>query len=414
VLPWPEAVRSGRVHFLDDAPHREYIELCRRQSLIAPPKLDEFKVVFSPLHGVGSMTSLEVLVAQGFRPVPVEEQMKPDGQFPNVTKTPNPEIPECLDRAVRVSREVHADLALATDPDADRLGGLTATRTSPGPGGDWPMQFLNGNVIAALLTHFKLSKLAEQGRMPRSPIVVKTLVTTSLVTRIARGFGAQVVENLLVGFKYIAEVLWQLEQNGAYEEVQGTPEDFVLACEESHGILLTPQIRDKDAGAPALLMAELALEQKRRGRTTWDYLEALGQQYGYFRNEVLNVVMTGLEGKQNMAKMLDRLRSAPPREIGGLAVTGFQDLRNEDNWMGPIKGATDFAARNFLLFQLGDAARLALRPSGTEPKAKAYVEVCSPPCRPGTSAAEWQRTCQDVDAQFQTLCDDFLRQALAQ
>src|SRR5439155_14892427 len=177
-----------------------------------------------------------------------------------------------------------------------------------GAGGDWPMTFLNGNGIAAVLTHFKLEKLAEQGRMPDSPIVVKTLVTTGLVTRIARHFKAQVVENLLVGFKYIADVLWQLEQQGAYEDVRGTPEDFVIGCEESHGILVTPQIRDKDAGGAALLMAELALEQKRQGRTVLDYLDLLARQFGYFRNEGFQVVMSGILGKKNMARLLDALR----------------------------------------------------------------------------------------------------------
>src|SRR5205085_4498403 len=118
-----------------------------------------------------------------------------------------------------------------------------------------------------------------------------------------------VVENLLVGFKYVADVLWQLEQSGAYEDVRGTPEDFVIGCEESHGILVTPQIRDKDAAGAAVLLAELALDQKRRGRTVLDYLEALYRQFGYFRTELVPVVMTGVLGKQNMVRMLDRLRA---------------------------------------------------------------------------------------------------------
>src|SRR6266478_618238 len=134
--------------------------------------------------------------------------------------------------------------------------------------------------------------------MPSSPIVVKTEVTTGLITRIARQFKTQVVENLLVGFKYIAEVLRQLEEDGAYEDVRGTPEDFVIACEESHGILLTPKIRDKDAAGAALLLAELALEQKRQGRTVLDYLEALYRQFGYFKNEGVQVVMSGILGKR--------------------------------------------------------------------------------------------------------------------
>jgi phosphoglucomutase/phosphomannomutase len=406
-LPWPEVLRSGLLHPLDDATHRAYIDLCRRQSLVPPPNLDEIKVVFTPLHGVGSLTAMETLVEQGFRVTPVEEQMRPDGQFPNVTQTPNPEVPASMDRAETLARSVGADLVLATDPDADRLGGMIPAKDGPAS-----FQFVNGHQLAALLTHFKLAKLAEQGRMPRSPIVIKTLVTTNQVTRIARQFGAQVVDNLLVGFKYVAEVLWQLERNGRYEDVQGTPEDFVIASEESHGILVTPQIRDKDAGGASLLLAELALDQKRHGRTVADYLDALQRQFGYFRNEIINVAMTGIEGKQQMARMLDLLRGAPPQAIGGLAVTGFQDLRDEDGVLGPIKGATDYAARNFLFFQLGDQARIALRPSGTEPKAKAYVEVGSAPCPVGRAAADWQRTCREVDETARRLADDFVGLAL--
>jgi phosphoglucomutase/phosphomannomutase len=274
------------------------------------------------------------------------------------------------------------------------------------------MEYLTGNTIAALLTHFKLEKLAEQGRMPASPVVIKTLVTTSQVTRIARHFKAQVVENLLVGYKYIADVLRHLEKEGAYEDVRATPQDFVIACEESHGILITPEIRDKDAAGAALLLAELALDQKRKGRSVLDYLRQIERKFGYYRTELLLVVMTGIEGKQQMARMLDALRTTPPAEIGGLAVSGLDDLRREDSWIGPIKGATDLAARNLLVFRLGDRARIALRPSGTEPKAKAYVEVCSAPCRPGTSDEQWERTCREVDATAKRLAEAFLRLAL--
>src|SRR6266542_418812 len=277
-LSWAEALRSGRVTLLDDTLHQDYLDVCRKQSLVPPPKRDDFKVVFTPLHGVGSMTSMEVLQAQGFRIIPVESQMRPDGLFPHVTKSPNPEVPESMDRAAAVAREHKADLVLATDPDADRLGGMAPDR-------EGNYRIITGNEIAALLTHFKLNKLSQQGRLPRSPIVMRTEVTIGQVTRIGRRFGAQVVDNLLVGFKYIADVLYQLEKNGEYEDLRGTPEDFVIAVEESHGILLTPQIRDKDASAAALVLAELALDQKRKGKTVVDYLDQLYREFGYFRNE---------------------------------------------------------------------------------------------------------------------------------
>ncbi len=404
-LPWSEALRGGKITLLDETPHQGYIDICRKQSLIPPPKHEDFKVVFSPLHGVGSMTSMEVLIAQGFHVIPVDSQMTPDGQFPNVTKTPNPEVPECLDRALAVAKEHRADLLLATDPDADRLGSMAPDRE-----GNW--RYLNGNEIAALLTHFKLSKLSQQGRLPRSPIVISTEVTTRLVTRIARHFGAQVVDNLLVGFKYHADVVWQLEQSGAYEDVQGSPADFLIAVEESHGIMLMSSVRDKDAGASALLMAELALDQKRKLRTVPDYLDALAREFGYFRNIGVQVVMPGLQGKQQMALMLDRLRQSPPKVIGGLAVTEFEDLRDEEGRFGPIKGATDFASRNVLVFHCGERAKLVLRPSGTEPKAKTYIEVCTPPCPFGTPDEKWRKTCKEADELLERLSTDFQKQAL--
>jgi phosphoglucomutase/phosphomannomutase len=407
-IPWADSVRSGKVQFLDDGPHKAYIDLCRRQSVTSPPKADELRIVFTPLHGVGSMTAMEALQAIGFKPIPVPEQMTPDGQFPNVTKTPNPEVRESLDRAERVAREHKAHLVIGTDPDADRIGGLV-NRAKDGSG---ESRFLTGNEICALVTHFKLSQLQKGGRMPPSPIVVTTEVTTSMVGRIARSFNAQVVENLLVGFKFIAEVLGQLESAGSYEDVTGTPADFVLGCEESHGLQTTAELRDKDAGGAAVLLAEMALEQKRQGRTVPEYLDALARQFGYFRNEVLNIIMTGIEGKSNMVRMLDALRKNPPKSIGGLAVTGFEDLRDETGRMGPLKGATDAAARNFLIFRLGDTAKVVLRPSGTEPKAKAYLEVRSAPWKPGVTGEAWDAACSNVDALAQRIATDFLGQAL--
>ncbi len=422
-LPWAEAVRGGKIHFLDEAPHNAYIELCRKQSLVKPPRASEIQIVFTPLHGVGGMTAMEVLTAQGFHVLPVKEQMEPNGQFPNVTDLPNPEFPKCFDRAESLAKEINADLLLATDPDADRLGAMVpaapfAGRASDGrpnpslarpANADPTFHFLNGNQIGALLTHFKLSKLMENGMMPRRPIVAKSLVTTNMVTRIARHFKAQVVDNLLVGFKYIAELLWQLEQQGAYEDIEGTPDDYVFGCEESHGYLVTPHMRDKDSGGAALLLAEMALDKKRTGTDIITYLKSLEKQFGYFNNGLRNIVMPGIEGKTLMARMLNNLRQAPPTKIGELTVTQFEDLQNENGRMGPYKGATDKAARNFLIFTLGENARISLRPSGTEPKAKAYVEVCSAPCPHGMSDTDWAKRRAEVDAMAQRLAEAFLQ-----
>jgi phosphoglucomutase/phosphomannomutase len=411
-LPWADAVRSGKVHFLDASAHEAYIELCRKQSLVPPPVGDEIRVVFTPLHGVGYGCAGETLERAGFKPIPVPDQMSPDGQFPNVTKTPNPEVPECLDRAEAVAIDNKADLVIATDPDADRLGGLA----SENPAGGGPFRFVTGQELAALLTWFKLNRLAAAGDLPPSPVVVTTEVTTGQITRIGRSFGAQVVNDLLVGFKYHADVLWRLESEGRFGDVTGTPADFVIATEESHGVLTTAGIRDKDSAGAALLLAELALFLKRQGRTVPDLLDDLARQFGYFQNRLSNLVMTGVEGKRDMARMLDALRADPPRAVGGLAVVGFEDLQDEAGRMGPFQGGTDRAARNFLVFRLagdGVSGKVCLRPSGTEPKAKAYVEVSSEPMRPGAPEADWQATRAQVDAAAARLADDFVARALA-
>jgi phosphoglucomutase len=412
-VPFADAVRSGKVHFLDDAPHRAYIELCRKQSLVPPPRADEIRVVFTPLHGVGGFCAGETLEAVGFRYIRVPEQDEPNGQFPNVTKTPNPEVPECLDRAEKVAKEHRAQILLATDPDADRLGGMVNDK----PDGTGTYRYLTGNEICSLLTHFKLARLAAAGDLPPSPIVITTEVSTGQQTRIARQFGAQIVSDLLVGFKYHADVIHQLETTGQYGDIKGTPADFVIATEESHGIITTAALRDKDSAGAVLLLAELALFQKRQNQTVVDYLDAINRQFGYFRNEVVNIVMTGLEGKLNMAKMLDALRSNPPKTIAGRTVVSVEDLRDEGGRMGPFKGETDKAARNFLIFRLavqdGIAAKVCLRPSGTEPKAKAYIETSCEPFKTGQTQAQWDALCAAVDSAIQSLATDFLTRALA-
>ncbi len=412
LVPFADAVRGGKVQFLTDEPHRAYIDLCRRESLIPPPKVDEFRLVYTPLNGCGWFCAGEVLEAAGFRPIVPPEQSTPDGQFPGVTKTPNPEVPECMDRAERLALEKHADLVVSTDPDADRLGGM-ANRSPDGKGS---FRFITGNEIASLLTHFKMSQLARAGSLPTSPIVITTEVTTGQISRIGRQFGAQVVNDILVGFKYHADVLWQIESTGQYGDVRGSVSDFVIATEESHGIMATAGVRDKDSAAAALLLAEAALYQKRQGRTLVDYLDDLNRQFGYYRNELLNIVLTGLEGKVNMGRMLDALRKNPPSQIGGLPVVSFEDLRDTNGRMGPFKGETDRAARNFLIFRLaGDGVhgKVCLRPSGTEPKAKAYLEVNGEPLKAGTPQAAWESNCAAIDTRVQRIATDFLTHALA-
>lgn len=404
-LDWHDAVKAGLISFLDNSTHKGYISLLERQALLPAPKKGELLVVFTPLHGVGAMTAMELLEARGFEVLPVEEQMTPDGQFPNVTKSPNPEVPESMDKAGLLGEKAGADLVLATDPDADRLGALV-------PDGNGKFRFVTGNQIASLLTAFKLAEMRRQGSLPKSPIVVKTEVTTRMISRICHKEGVQIVDDLLVGFKYIADVLRALESEGHFGDVQGTPSDFIIATEESHGALVTPDIRDKDAAGAALLFAELALAMKRQDSNVLAYLHRLQEQFGYFRNDGVNIQMDGVTGRVRMNRMLDSFRTDPPREIDGLSVTRFEDLRNPDGRLGPIQGATDAAGRNVLIFEMGQDARVVLRPSGTEPKAKAYVEVSSQPRAAGTTDADWEKTKNGVDEKAASLGNAFVQMAL--
>lgn len=403
MMAWNDAVKQGLVKWIDDSLHRGYIDLICRQSMINAPVQGECKVVYTPLHGVGGMTVAEALSKHGFTVIPVPSQSTPDGQFPNV-KSPNPEVPASMEEATKLAIEQNADLVLSSDPDADRIGAMILHS------GQW--RFVTGNEIASLLTHFRLEQYQVQGRLGASPLVITTTVTTGQIGRIARKFGVQLVDDLLVGFKYHADVLNQLEVHGKFGEITGRPADMVMATEESHGAMATSEIRDKDSGGPCLLLAELALFQKRRGRSVLDYLEYLNRTYGYFWNGLQNVVMTGILGKQQMLAMLTSVRNDPPKEIGGRKVIRVVDYWNEESRLGPIKGETDRASRNLLIFHVEGNAKVALRPSGTEPKAKAYIEACTEPMLPGTAPADWQKLCVETAASGEAVGKAFVTLAM--
>ena len=260
--------------------------------------------------------------------------------------------------------------------------------------------------------YFKLAKLQEQGRLEHKAVVVKTEVTTRQISRIAADFKVQLVGDLLVGFKYIADVIYQLEMTGRFGDVLAAPTDYIIGTEESHGAMVSHQIRDKDAGGAALLLSECALDLKRRGSSIFRQLEELACQHGYFNNIGINILLPGLDGRLKMEKMLDSLRLDPPLRIAGLKVSRFEDLRNPEGKFGPIKGATDASSRNVLVFELGDNARAVLRPSGTEPKAKIYIEASSLPRLSSQTDDEWNQIKAGVDAIAKEIGKDLTKQAL--
>jgi phosphoglucomutase/phosphomannomutase len=369
------------LHVIPPEVHQAYIDLNR--SLSVSDRRDA-RVVFTPLHGTGLETVGEVLRVEGFDVRPVPAQSEPDGRFPAVPfGVANPEVPASMDMAVEEARRVGADLVLATDPDADRIGARV-----PDGRGDWV--FLTGNELGALVVDAVLDGRRRRGTLPARPLVMRTEVTSDLVSRVARAHGAQVIDHLLVGFKYVAAVLDEIERTGRFDDREFAREDFVVAIEESHGVLMTPEIRDKDAAGPGLVLAEIAAEAKAAGRTVIEVLDDLYRRVGYVGNRLTSVIMKGAAGQEAIATIQDRLRAAPPTEVGGTRVMRFFDHWDESpgSRFGPIKSDTDRASRNVLVFHLEDQGRVIIRPSGTEPKNKTYVEVGSEPLADGESLAD--------------------------
>jgi phosphoglucomutase len=394
-MPFDEARAAGLITPIPQDQHKAYVDLNVSQSLA--PRSRNARVVFTPLHGTGGNTVGAVLVAAGFRVDPVPEEIEPDGSFTGVPfRAPNPEVHESMERAMRQAGASGAELVMACDPDADRIG--LCARSSDGS-----YRFFQGNEIAALVAHYKLEKLAELGRLPRKPLLVKTEVTTELLGAIARKFGASLIGDLLVGFKYHGNVLERIERGdypGGYALA-----DFVVGVEESHGVLVTPEIRDKDAAGAAVLLAELGSEVAQRGSTLGEYLDRIFLELGYFANRLTSTVMTGASGLANIRKIQAALREAPPAELAGLKVVEAIDHLDESGPLGPLVSQTDAASRDVLVFRLEGGARAILRPSGTEPKNKAYVEVPLPPLGVAAGAEALDRQKQEGDRRTLEIAD---------
>lgn len=383
ILEWEDALESGQVHFLEPSLHDRYVQTVAALALPGGPR--DVGLLYTPLHGAGVVH--EVLRAAGFQASLVEAQAEPDSRFSTVPgHVANPERPEAL-RLAMDQAGPHIDLILATDPDADRIGAVCRHQ------GRWV--HLSGNDIGVLIADHLLSR-----SFPRRPLVITTEVTSSLVAEVARANGAEILSDLLVGFKYIAEVLRALEEDGRYGDLLAEEVQFVAGIEESNGCLLTPEMRDKDAAGGGLILAEAAAAAKERGETLVDVLDRLRFERGYVLNTQLNVGFAGATGQARMQRLLDAMRRSPPSELCGRSVLRFADHQDPSGRFGPIRSETDRASRNVLVFELAgracdDGARVILRPSGTEPKLKVYVEVRG---RPKLSDSERRQVDQELAA----------------
>lgn len=354
------AVDAGKITLLGSELDEAYISTVVKE---AEGTARDVKIIYSPLHGAGQTNTLPVLKAAGFTDIAVvDEQMVPDGHFPTIENgKPNPEEKAANDLAVAKMLAEDADIAITNDPDADRIGVMVRT-------GD-EVEYLSGNQAAVLAADFVLKKLQEKGELTPKHYLVKTIVTTDMLQALADHYGVTCYGNLLVGFKYVGEIITKKE---------GTDEVFVTGSEESFGLLKGTYARDKDGAAGALPLAEYAAELKAEGKTLYDKLRELYGQHGIYREELVNAVAPGADGFERMAAVMKRLREATPTHIGThqvTAVSDYQTLERVDTKTGE-KTQIDCIPGNVVVLELdGDhRCRVTVRPSGTEPKMKFYVQ----------------------------------------
>ena len=327
------------------------------------------KIVYTPLHGTGNIPARRILKELGFENVyVVKEQELPDGDFPTVSY-PNPEAAEAFELGLKLAKEVDADLVLATDPDADRLG--VRVKDKNGEYHD-----LTGNMSGCLLANYELSqRKAVNGSLPEDGALIKTIVTTNLADAIAKGYGVNLIE-VLTGFKFIGQQILGFENSG-----KGS---YLFGFEESYGCLIGTYARDKDAIVATMALCEAAAYYKTQGKTLWDAMIEMYEQFGYYKDAIQSVTMKGIEGLQKIQEIMNSLRQNPPAEFAGHKVTAVRDYKADtitDVATGAVK-PTGLPNSNVLYYELTDDAWVCVRPSGTEPKVKFYYGV------KGTSLAD--------------------------
>lgn len=359
VFPFAQALAEGKVEICTEEIDAAYLDAASQCSFPGPRDL---KILYSPLHGVGSGPTVGLLHRAGFGDVEVyAEHAEPSGDFPNVPgHVSNPENSAVFAKPIDYAKSSGHELIMATDPDADRLG--VAAPVTGDPSGEW--KTLNGNQIGALLTDYVLSRRKENQSLTPNHYVIKTLVTTELTRRIAQSYNVRCEGDLLVGFKWIAEVM---DREG--------PDQFVFGTEESHGYLIGHYVRDKDGPVACLLMAELAAKLKSEGLSLHQRLDQLFQQHGLHLEHLINVQMEGSEGMAAMKQLMAKFRSSPPASLAGLPIAGIRDYQNGktlhlDGSSEPLSGPTG----DLVILDLAEEGNyVAVRPSGTEPKVKFYI-----------------------------------------
>ena len=348
-MDFAEALAGGKIRYIErDVFEGFYEEVLKAQVNPEVCKTSDLSVIYTPLNGTGNLHVREILKRIGIRDVTVvPEQELPDGNFPTCPY-PNPEIRQAFERAIALSETKKADLLLATDPDCDRVGIAVLD--------DGEYKLMTGNEVGAMLTEYVLSSLSQQGKLPKNPVVVKTIVTTRLVAKIAEHYGAETAD-LLTGFKYIGELVTKLEEKGETDR-------YIIGMEESYGYLRGAHCRDKDAVVASMLICEMAAYYKAKGMSLYDFMQSIYKKYGMYLNTLLNFNFEGAAGMQKMADMMNALRENPPKEIAGEAVESITDYKAslcKDLKTGN-ETAVDLPKSNVLQYRLDGADSVIVRP----------------------------------------------------
>lgn len=355
-----EARAKGLLVTMDPSMDDEFVRMVKsrmlRPELIRETGKDA-KIVYTPLHGTGAMLFERIMGELGLQVKTVPEQREPDGEFPTVS-FPNPEEPAALRMAIELAKKEKADVAMATDPDADRLGIAV-------PDGNGDFVLVTGNQLGSLHLDYILGTLSETGRLPPKPACIKSIVTTDLQSAIAGKYGAVCAE-CLTGFKWIAETMRGFERQGL---------DFVYATEESYGHLAETEVRDKDGISAAALTAEMTLYWRSKGKSLLDRLAELYAEFGYYEERGINKYFEGPSGMGIMRRIMDSFRDRQPFSLGGIPVVHIRDVKTGKEWdAGEDKAVpVDLPRSDVLQWLLLDGTKVTARPSGTEPKIKFYI-----------------------------------------
>src|SRR5689334_1623200 len=365
-----------------------YIEMVKGLSVYPEviKKQKDLKIVYTPIHGTGIKLVPEVLKDFGFTNVNiVKEQSTPDGNFPTVVY-PNPEESEAMSMGLKKAKELDADILCGTDPDADRVGiGIKDTK------GNWVL--MNGNQTAVLAFNYMIESRREKGLARPNDMVVKTIVTTNMIDVIAQRNGVNCY-NVLTGFKWIAELI---------KEKEGK-ENYIIGGEESYGLMIGDQLRDKDAVSAVALLCEMAAYEKDKGHTLYDKLIELYVQYGFYKESLISITKKGMNGQKEIADMMSAYRSNPPATINGSPVVQLLDyeLRNGRNLQTGESWKIDLPQSNVLQFILADGSKISARPSGTEPKIKFYFSVHTKLA----GAADFDKVNEELNGKIETIIKD--------